>query len=189
MGKSFSSYLFMPDDIRFETQSTGETIILLLRRHWITNLIWIFISILLIISPFIILPVIVISIPVISNISASLAGTIVLGWYLITFTYIYVNFILWYFNVSIVTNERIIDIDFINLLNKKFAETRIVKIEDVTMKTGGFIRSFFDYGNVYVQTAAKEAMFEFLSVPHPEKVVRLINELMGKSEEEGGRHP
>ncbi|MBI4991017.1 PH domain-containing protein [Candidatus Gottesmanbacteria bacterium] len=109
----------------------------------------------------------------------------ILGWYLITFSYIFINFLLWYFTVSIVTNERIIDIDFINLLNKKFAETRINRIEDVTMRTGGFIRAFFDFGDVLVQTAAKEVQFEFLAVPHPEKVVRTVNELMGKTEEGG----
>lgn len=44
--------------------------------------------------------------------------------------------------------------------------------------------SLFDYGDVVVQTAAKEAMFEFGSVPHPEEVVRIINELMVKEGDE-----
>lgn len=182
--KAFSSYLFMPDDVRFETQEPGETIILLLRRHWITNLLWLLISIFLIVSPIILFPVLSLS-GAIPQIPSSWISFFILGWYLITFSYIFVNFILWYFTVSIVTNERIIDIDFINLLSKKFAETRINRVEDVTMRTGGFIRAFFDYGDVIVQTAAKEAQFEFLAVPHPEKVVRTVNELMGKMEEGG----
>lgn len=187
IGKHLSSYLFMPADIRFETQAPGETIILLLRKHWLTNIVWIFISFLLIISPVIFFPVLVVNINLGQNISFNILSFLSLAWYLITFTYILVNFLLWYFTVSITTNERIIDIDFINLLNKKFAETRIARVEDVTMKTGGFIRSFFDYGDVYIQTAAKEAVFQFFAIPHPEKVVRIVNELMGKSEE-GGSH-
>lgn len=184
LGKTLSAYLFMPDDIRFETQEPGETIILLLRKHWITNLLWLLISGILIVLPLFLFPALTLS-GTTPSIPVSLMSFFILGWYLITFSYIFVNFILWYFTVSIVTNERIIDIDFINLLNKKFAETRINRIEDVTMRTGGFIRAFFDYGDVLVQTAAKEVQFEFLAVPHPEKVVRTINELMGKTEEGG----
>lgn len=184
LGKTLSAYLFMPDDIRFETQEPGETIILLLRKHWITNLLWLLISGILIVLPLFLFPALTLYVTT-PTIPVSLMTFFVLGWYLITFSYIFVNFLLWYFTVSIVTNERIIDIDFINLLNKKFAETRINRIEDVTMRTGGFIRAFFDFGDVLVQTAAKEVQFEFLAVPHPEKVVRTVNELMGKTEEGG----
>ena len=101
---------------------------------------------------------------------------VVLVWYLFTFSYLLVSFLLWYFTVSIVTNERIIDIDFINILHKEFSATTLSKVEDVTMKTGGFIRALFDYGDVFIQTAGTNANFEFLAAPHPEKVVRIIND-------------
>jgi hypothetical protein len=182
--KSLSAFLFMPEDVRVETQEAGETIILLLRRHWITNLSWISVSFILLVTPLFIFPLLgfIGSLP---QDYSQLVTFSILVWYLISLSYMIVNFLLWYFSVSVVTNERIIDIDFINILNKKFAETRISKVEDVTMKTGGFIRAIFDYGDVFVQTAAKEAMFQFNAVPHPERVVRTINELMDKIEEEG----
>lgn len=190
VGKLLASYQFMPEDIKFETQSPGETVLLLLRKHWITNIVWIFTSIVFIITPIIFFPVLIININLGQYISMPAISFISIFWYLITFTYIFINFLLWSFNVWIVTDERIVDIVFINLLNKKYAETRIAKIEDITMRTGGFIRSVFDFGDVYVQTAAKEAVFLFSAVPHPEKVVRIINELMGKEEHEhgGGQH-
>ena len=182
--KSLSAFLFMPEDVRVETQEAGETIILLLRRHWITNLSWISVSFILLVTPLFIFPLLgfIGSLP---QDYSQLVTFSILVWYLISLSYMIVNFLLWYFSVSVVTNERIIDIDFINILNKKFAETRISKVEDVTMKTGGFIRAIFDYGDVFVQTAAKEAMFQFNAVPHPERVVRTINNLMDKTEEEG----
>ncbi len=183
----FSAYMFMPDDIRFETQAPGESIILLLRRHWITNFVWVGTGALLVIIPILLVPALVISGIIPSNFPGSFFGLTILVWYLLTFSYILVNFLLWYFTVSIVTNDRIVDIDFINILYKKFAETRIMRIEDVTNKTGGFVQSIFDYGDVIVQTAAKEAMFQFGSVPHPEKVVRIINELLGKTGEKEER--
>ncbi|MCL4338429.1 hypothetical protein M1271_01935 [Patescibacteria group bacterium] len=188
LGKLFSSYMFMPDGVRFETQEPGETIMLLLRKHWLTNIGWVLISVVLLFLPFILLPMLKLSGTLPETTPASWISLFILAWYLLTFSYFLVNFLLWYFTVSIVTNERIVDIDFINLLNKKFAETRVARVEDVTMRTGGFIRSFFDYGDVFVQTAAKEAVFQFLAVPHPEKVVMVINKIMGVEEEEGEVH-
>jgi len=94
-----------------------------------------------------------------------------------------VNFLIWYFTVSIVTTERILDIDFLNILQKKVAETRLSKVEDVTQKSGGFFEAFFDYGNVYVQTAGREPYFLFESVPKPQQVVRIVNELLERKEE------
>lgn len=185
--QAFSAYLFMPENVRFETQVPGESIILLLRRHWITNFVWVGTGVLLIIIPVILFPAIAIAGIIPPNFPGSFFGLTILVWYLLTFSYILVNFLLWYFTVSIVTNDRIVDIDFINILYKKFAETRIVRIEDVTNRTGGFIQALLDYGDVIVQTAAKEAMFQFGSVPHPEKVVRIINELMAKTGEKEER--
>lgn len=173
----------MPEGMRFETQAPGESIILLLRRHWITNFFWVAITVIFLILPLILFPVVAISGIIPKQFPGSILTLLVFVWYLLTFSYVLVNFVLWYFTVAIVTNERLVEIDFINILYKKFAETRIARIEDVTNRTGGFIRSLLDYGDVIVQTAAKEVMFEFHSVPHPEQVVRIMNELMEKEGE------
>lgn len=180
--QAFSAYLFMPENVRFETQEPGESIILLLRKHWITNLPWVITSIILLVTPILVFPAVFLVGIIPQNISPSLVSFIILVWYLLTFSYLLVNFLLWYFTVSIVTNERIVDIDFINILNKKFAATRIKRVEDVTMRRGGFIRVLFDYGDVIIQTAAREHMFLFGAVPYPEKVVSIVNGLMGKEE-------
>ena len=178
--QAFSSYIFMPEGVRFETQEHGETIILLLRKHWIVNFIWLVVSFALIVFPVFIFPIVFFSGLISWQISSAAVTLVILVWYLLTFSYVLINFLLWYFTVSIVTSERIVDIDFVNILHKKFAATGINKIEDVTMRTGGFIRALVDYGDVFVQTAAKEAMFQFEAVPHPEMVVRTMNKLMGK---------
>lgn len=170
----------MPEGLRFETQEPGESIILLLRKHWITNVVWLAIGLLLLILPIILVPVVTISGIIPPDFPGSFVSLLILVWYLLTFSYVLVNFLLWYFTVSIVTNDRIIDIDFVNILNKRFSATRISKVEDVTMRRGGFIRVLFDFGDIFVQTAGTEVEFEFLAVPKPEQAVRIINELMGK---------
>ena len=54
------------------------------------------------------------------------------------------------------------------------------KIEDVTSKTGGFLSSIFDYGNVFVQTAGTEANIEFVNIPKPSQVAQIINSLINQ---------
>ena len=181
---AFSPFLFMPEGIRFDTQEPDETIILFLKKHWVTNFVWIASSLILIATPILIFPGIYLAGLIPKNMPSSFLSLIILIWYLFVFTYSLINFLLWYFTVSIVTTERIIDIDFINILQKKFAATRITRIEDVTMRRGGILKAVFDFGDVLVQTAAKDAKFQFYSVPFPERVVRIINNLMGQDEEE-----
>jgi membrane protein YdbS with pleckstrin-like domain len=183
--RAVGTYLFMPEGVKFETQEAGETIILLLRKHWITNLSWIILSVMLILIPPVFFPLLLYFKLLPVWIPGTFLTALFYGWYLITLSYILVEFLLWYFTVSIVTNERVIDIDFANILNKKFAETRISRVEDVTERTGGFIRTLFNYGDVLVQTAGSQDVFEFAAVPRPVEVVHIINQLMERVEEGG----
>lgn len=182
MHNPLSAFMFMPEGISFENQEPDETIILVLRKHFITNLPWIIISVILLLIPVTFFPLIIFN-NLIPQFPPSFFNLITPVWYLFTFSYILVNFIIWYFTVSIVTTERILDIDFINLLHKKVAETRLSKVEDVTQRSGGFFEAFFDYGNVLVQTAGTEANFIFASVPRPQQVVRIVNQLLERVEE------
>lgn len=184
--QALSSFLAFPEGIRFVTQEPGETIVLLLRKHWITNIGWIIVTAFLIILPIFLYPVLFMAGIFPIDTPLVFSTFLIFSWYLLTFSYILVNFILWYFTVSIVTNERIIDVDFVNLLHKQFAETRISKVEDVTSKTGGFIKSFFDYGDVFLQTAATNSVFHFIAVPRPDKVVKIVNQLMDQTENHEG---
>lgn len=179
----FSTFVFMPDSMHFETQEPGETIILLLRQHFITTLPWVLISALLIIIPLFFFPLVNFSLVLPSFFPKNFITFIIIAWYLLTGSFILTQFLLWYFNVWIVTSERVVDISFSNLLYKEVSETRIAKIEDVTAKTGGFVRSLFNFGDVFIQTAGTSENFIFYAVPQPAEVVRVINQLMGKEEE------
>jgi len=143
---------------------------------------WVAITFALIFAPPIIFPIFV-SRQILPSLPANFVSVVGIIWYLVTFGFVLVNFITWYFNVYIVTNERIIDVDFLNLLYKQLSSTRIARIQDVTYKLGGVIRSLFDFGDVFIQTAGTEPNFEFEAVPHPEAVVRKISELMEVGEE------
>ena len=167
-----------PIGIYFANQQQNEVILLFLRKHPITQVGWILASLILIVTPFFLFPFIqavfigLSAFPPVFGLVASLL------WYLITFVFIFIKFILWYYNVNIITNRRIIDIDFPYLLVQEQTETDISHIEDVTEKRAGALSTIFDYGDVFVQTAGTEVNIEFLRVPHPRDVTKIILELM-----------
>lgn len=174
-----ASFATKPAGVRFETQAEEEEIILLLRKHWITNIPWLFIGVLLIIAPLVLR-----WFPLLTFLPTRYQLIAVVIWYLLTTIIIFERFLTWYFNVYIVTDERVVDIDFHNLIYKEVSDAKIDRVQDITYKMGGFIRTLFHYGDVYIQTAGAEPNFDFLAVPHPEQVVRILDELREEEEKE-----
>ncbi len=181
INNALAAFALYPDNVRFNSQGDDEEVVLLLRQHWFTNVTWLLVTIVLLLAPSIIFPV------TLRNINFSIPPGFILIftaiWYLVSFGFAMVNSIVWYFNVYIVTNERVVDVDFFYLLYKQVSSTRINRVQDVTYKLGGEVRSLFNFGDVFVQTAGTEPNLEFLAVPHPEVVVRKISELMEETEE------
>lgn len=175
-----------PTGVRFETQQEDEEVILFLRQHLIVNVPWIIIAAILLIAPTVLFPLILtnLTLPFVIPLGYIIVGT--LFWYLFTFGFILVSFLRWFFNIYIVTNERVVDIDFIHLLYKEFSEARLEKVQDLSYKTGGIFAAFFNFGDVAIQTAGELPNFEFNAVPRPDRVVQTISELVEKVKEEGG---
>ena len=176
--QAFWSFIQNPNRVHFVSQTKNEQIVLFLRQHPITQLPWILSSLILISIPFFLFPLIANMFPF--TIPGNYLIVLYSFWYLVVFAYILVNFILWYYNVNIVTNDRVIDIDFAYLLVQNMSSTRIVQIEDVTIRTIGVFSALFDYGNVIIHTAGPESNIEFLRVPKPEVISRIIIQLMGE---------
>lgn len=109
---------------------------------------------------------------------------ILIGWYLLVFVYVFENFLLWFYNIYIITSERIIDVDFYNILYKEVSDARIEKIQDVSYDQNGFIEAFFNYGDILIQTAGEKEEFTFEKVPEPDKIVGVINLLLDKEHNE-----
>ncbi len=177
--KELASFSHVPEDTKFEIQEEEEEIILLVRAHVITNIPWILVALGMAVLPFILS-----AFGTMSFLPARFYAVGMLFWYLITIAFVFEQFLNWYFNVYIVTDERIVDVDFLNLLYKRVSEAKLDKVEDVTYSMGGIARSIFNYGNVTIQTAAEVPQFEFVNVPYPDKVVSVIRALVTQEEQE-----
>jgi len=172
-----TAYIANPKDIHFETQDKDEEVILFLRQHIIVLIPKIILGFFLLFVPTVLFPILSVSFQDIIEIPTGYMIIGVLFWYLATVGYLLTVFIHWYFNIFIVTNERIIDIDFLYLLYKKFAETRIEKVQDISLRTGGIMATMFNYGDVLIQTASELPNFVFEKVPKPSEVVDVISDL------------
>ena len=133
--------------VKFESQQVGEEVILILRRHPITQLSWIintiFLFILLVFLNFFLTQIF----PLAPN------QIIVFNAFAVVFifSYVWINTLFWLFNVGIVTNIRILDLDLYNVLYKEMTATKLEQISDVTSKIGGFFGSFFQYGLIVLK--------------------------------------
>jgi hypothetical protein len=176
----FSSFCKTPDGVSFQTQEEGEKILLFLRRDFATNIKWILISLILLATP-LLLPFIG---KVFGNtlpfLSLKFYLVLIAFYYLVVATYIYINFITWYYNVALITDRRVIDVDFSNLVYKDVATTKLSLVQDLSYAKVGVVRAFFDYGDILIQTAGSLDNFNFESAPDPEEVVHIIEELIGK---------
>ncbi|MGB9911510.1 MAG: PH domain-containing protein [Microgenomates group bacterium] len=180
LGKSsqfLASFIPQPRNLRFETQEKEEKIILLLRRHPITLLPWVILVVLLLVAPFFLLKVISFEF-----LPENFRIVFFLSWYLFTFALAFEKFLTWFFNVNILTDERIIDINFPTLLYREISEAKLDRIQDVSVKTGGYIRSLFNFGDVTIQTAGAVPEICFEDVPNPQRVSQVINQLLYEEE-------
>lgn len=186
----FSSFCQNPTDISFKEQEKGEEILLFLRRHFITNIPWVLGVFILIIIPFLIVTLSsshVFSEEIFSFIKLPAGFTVLLFlfYYLLIFTFAFVNFISWYFNVSLITEKRVVDVNFSDLVYKNVSATKLSLVQDASFLQIGVIQSLFDYGDVLIQTAGSLDNFNLKAVPYPEKTVQIVESLIGKGPDVG----
>ncbi len=175
----FGSSLERPKNTVFDGEDDDEHILYLFRRSFITNVDWIFFSMLLIMTPWVASLIFGLADDQTkSTIPYPVLLAVILFWYLFTAGYIFQNFLNWFFNVYIVTNKRIMDIDFVGLLYKNLSEAPLTSIEDVTSNVKGALRVTFNYGSVLIQTAAELREFEFTDVANPSRIRDIISDIV-----------
>lgn len=174
-----SSFLVKPHVFKFQEQQSEEEIILVMRPHWFTNVSWIITTIFMLL-----VPTLIRFIPVWSGVPLRYQMLGILFWYMITLAFALEKFLSWYFDVYIITDERIVDIEFKNLLDKKFSEAKISLIQDVASNVRGISQTMFNYGDVLIQTASPIPVICFKKVPNPDKVIKVLQMMRQEEEQE-----
>ncbi len=162
----------------FPGQQDNERICLIIRQHWIIFasklLVW-FVFLVLMFGVHYALKIYLPDLFVAPYINIiNLVETLYLMFLSVSLLIIWV---LYFLNVQIVTNERVVDITQKSLMNHTISELHLNRIQDVTAEVKGFLQTFMDFGNVYLQTAAETERFVFENVSNPAKVSKLILDL------------
>jgi uncharacterized membrane protein YdbT with pleckstrin-like domain len=75
--------------------------------------------------------------------------------------------ILYVNNVIFVTSEKIAQILYINLFNKKISQLSIGDVQDVTVTQKGILAHMFNYGTLIIETAGEQQNYTFTYIPRP----------------------
>lgn len=89
---------------------------------------------------------------------------------------IFLVLISYVFTYWVVTNQRVIFAKFKGLFSIEFSEVSYEKIQDISMYIGGFLASWFRFGNIRLQTASEAGQFFMVGVENPEIVKKIIVE-------------
>lgn len=167
-----------PTGICFEHQEKDEHIEILVRQHWSINLGWMILFTLGLFAP-LIFPIVdaSLNLNVLNQLPLNIYFGFLIVWFLLLFAYAIENLLYWYFNIYIVTNIHVIDISFQSLLSKHVVEGRLDDIQDVATKVQGLLASFFNYGDVMIETAGKGEQMVFEKVPFPDLISDRIQDL------------
>jgi len=167
-----SAFRLNPKKAKFINKGPDEKIILILRRHPFTNLGWIAITIAMLFGP-----AALVIFPILSFLPDNYQFVAVIGWYMITVAFAFENFISWFFNVNIITNERVVDVNFVNLIYRETSEAEVGQIQEAQVRVGSVRRTLFNYGDVAIQTASEKSGILFEAVPYPDRVTKILRDL------------
>lgn len=160
----------------FEGQREGEELLFIFRRHIIAMR-----------KGFygLLVPFAALSIPPLiwqDKLELFLLPLIGLGVGLLIFAY---HFIMWYFTVYIVTNERLRQVTQKGFFGKDVVELRLSKIQNISYNIPGFSGEIFGYGTIVIQTYVGDLVIH--KVEHPDKTYnKLQDAVMNAIEDQGG---
>lgn len=161
------------------TLNTGEKVEFSLRRHPIVFVGPIFIFLVLACIPFGVREIIFGGNPLVlpHPLLDIMMKLFVSVYYLGIWIFIFSQFMDYYLDINIVTNDRIIDTEQKGLFGRLISELDLTRVQDVHSEIKGVIPTMLNYGTVEVQTAATEENFKFDQIPNPHGVRQRILEL------------
>jgi hypothetical protein len=156
----------------------GETIILEVRKHWIVLVSQAIASGLCIVLPPVVFALVRSVSPeallLIPHEGATFAFLYFL-WLMVVWIVLFIQWTNYYLDVWYVTEKRIIDVEQKRAFHREVSSIRFDKIQDITVEVKGVIATFFNYGDVRVQTASEDSRdFSMTVAANPERIRKII---------------
>jgi hypothetical protein len=84
------------------------------------------------------------------------------------------HYVLWYFTVYIVTDQRIRQVTQRGLFGKDVIELRLSKIQNISYNIPGFSGEVFQFGTIVIQTFVGDLVIH--QVEHPDKIYNKLQD-------------
>ncbi|OGI22097.1 MAG: hypothetical protein A2808_03675 [Candidatus Moranbacteria bacterium RIFCSPHIGHO2_01_FULL_55_24] len=154
--------------IHFPGQRETETVVSIVHRHWfnlLSHLFIVFVMAFFLLGSLFLIPLLF---PEITA-GERFRFLIFLQNTLFVFLWLY-GFLVWidyYFDIWIITDERILNIEQKGLFVRHISELTYGRVQDITTTVEGIVPTMFNFGDLYVQTAGENGRFIFRQVPDP----------------------
>lgn len=183
---SMASLASFPCNIRVYGQNPDEFLLLFVRKDRIILIFNVLIQVLLFFFPFLLQFMLNVINDLIFQNAFNLAtffasnywNAIILAWTAYILRGLYNIFFKWFYDINILTTNRFIDLDLINLFHHRLEETSILNIEDAKDTQKGIIQSIFNMGDLEVFTASGQTAFNLPNVPLSHKIRDFIMDVV-----------
>jgi hypothetical protein len=119
-----------------------------------------------------------------ANLTRDVAGPAILAlglFQLLTLIVFMVAVFDFYYDIFIVTDRRLVDIDQEQIFYRRYAELLMENVEDVSSQVKGFLPTVFDYGSVEVLTAGAKPNFLVDNIRYHKEIASLILSLSSQA--------
>lgn len=166
----------------FQGQHENEQILRVIHRHWFNLFSHLFAVIFfsfLLISSLLVLPILFPDI--VSEDNWRFFVFVENTFFIFMWIFGFLVWIDYYFDVWIITSERIVNIEQRGLFVREISELNFARVQDVTAEVKGIIPTILNYGDVFIQTAGETERFLFRQVGDPYKIKDMIIQLSRNS--------
>ena len=94
------------------------------------------------------------------------------------------HWVMWYFTVYIVTNQRLRQVTQRGFFGKDVVELRLSKIQNISYNIPGFSGEVFGFGTMVIQTFVGDLVIRY--VEHPEKTYNKLQDVISELVETQG---
>lgn len=166
---------------RFPGQKENESIQLVIRKHWIID-VKIAVALLM-------MGVIPLALAITAEVFVWQAGfsdaflvvaLLFTLYFLGLLLFTYIKWLNEELDIIVVTDNRIISHEQIDLFHRQVSEANLSQIQDVTGIEKGFWQSILHYGNIEIQTSASDVFFVIKHVTNPYENARALLDMRDK---------
>jgi uncharacterized membrane protein YdbT with pleckstrin-like domain len=103
---------------------------------------------------------------------------------LLWFFFIWIwGFVIWtdyYLDIWVITDKRVFDIEQRGFFRREVSIFRMDRVQDITTNVRGIIQTFFNFGEIHVQTAGSDREFIMRGAPAPTSLKEVISSLQDR---------